>query len=63
MVLQVRSKRVGIGRAATRAHFAVALQWWCRQCHAQWLRDAQASLEEDGMDGGQAVGGRIVCQY
>ena len=60
MVLQVRSKRVGIGRAATRARFAVALRWWCRRRRAQWLRDARASLEEDGMDGGQAGQARWV---
>ena len=47
MVLQVCSKRVGIGRAATRARFAVALRWWCRRRRAQWLRNARASLEEE----------------
>ena len=54
MVLQVCSKRVGIGRAAMQACFAITLRWWCCRRRAQWLRDARASLEEDGMDGGQA---------
>ena len=30
MVLQVCSKRVGIGRAAMQACFAITLRWWCR---------------------------------